>query len=156
MTEPGILHQILVTLAALVNSADRSMLDAFITQLAPPALADAILANLNHLPPASQYYLAGRGANAPRPPPPPPISTMVTVPEPPEEPAEPLSVVIKVDDLDAEVAEAFRLEAIQRMLAVGSSVAEYGGAEKVTLAGPLRSSLLARLAASGAAKSAGA
>ena len=156
MTEPGILHQIRVTLATLVGRADRSMLDAFVTQLAPPALADAILANLSHLPPASQYYLAGRGANAPRPPPPPPISTMINVPEAPEEPAEPLSVVVKVEELDAEVAEAFRLEAIQRMLAVGSAAEEYGGGEKLTLAGSLRSSLLARLAASGAAKSAGA
>ena len=157
MTEPGILHQILATLAALVASNNRPTLDAFVTQLAPPALADAILANLQHLPPASQYYLAGRGANAPRgPPPPPPISTMVTVPEPPEEPAEPLSLVVKVDALDAEVAEAFRLEAIQRMLAVGSVAEDFGGAEKMALAGPLRSSLLARLAASGAAKSSGA
>lgn len=157
MTDPGMLHQILVTLAALVMSSDRSMLDAFVMQLPPPALVDAILANLQHLPPASQYYLAGRGTGAPRaPPPPPPISTMVTVPEPPEEHIEPLSVVVKVEELDAEIAEAFRLEAIQRMLALGSAAEEYGGAEKLSLAGHLRSSLLARLAASGAAKSAGA
>jgi hypothetical protein len=155
MTDPGILHQILTTLAVLVGRNDRSMLDAFVTQLAPPALADAILANLEHLPPASQYYLAGRGANARAPPPPPPISAMVAAPEP-EEQAEPLSVIVKVDDLDADVAEAFRLEAIQRMIAVGSSAEEYGGAEKLTLSGPLRASLLARLASSGAAKSEGA
>lgn len=155
MTDPGILHQILTTLAVLVGRNDRSMLDAFVTQLAPPALADAILANLEHLPPASQYYLAGRGASARAPPPPPPISAMVAAPEP-EEQAEPLSVIVKVDDLDADVAEAFRLEAIQRMIAVGSSAEEYGGAEKLTLSGPLRASLLARLASSGAAKSEGA
>jgi len=158
MTDPNILRQILVTLAALANSPDRNMLDAFVTQLAPPALADAILANLEHLPPASQFYLASR-ANAQRPPPPPPMAAAAAmgpvVPEP-EDTAEPLSVIVRVEELNAEVAEAFRLEAIQRMLAVGTMAEEYGGAEKLTLSGPLRSSLLARLAAAGAAKSSGA
>ena len=155
MTDPNILQQILVTLAALANSPDRNMLDAFVTQLAPPALADAILANLEHLPPASQFYLAGR-ANTQRPPPPPPMAAAAAMAPEPEDIPEPLSVIVSVEELSDEVVEAFRLEAIQRMLAVGTMAEEYGGAEKLTLSGPLRSSLLARLAAAGAAKSSGA
>ena len=157
MTDQNILQQILVTLAALASSPDRNMLDAFVMQLAPPALADAILANLEHLPQASQFYLASR-SSAMRPPPPPPMvaaAAMVTAPEV-EEAAEPLSVIVTVEALSEVVAEEFRLAAIQRMFAVGTMAEEYGGAEKLTLSGPLRSSLLARLAAAGAAKSSGA
>lgn len=48
-TDPGLLAQVLQTVAALASNHDRAMLNAFITQLAPEVLADVVIANVSHL-----------------------------------------------------------------------------------------------------------
>jgi hypothetical protein len=48
MTDPGLLAQVLSTVATLAVS-DRTMLNAFVTQLAPEVLADVVLSNIFHL-----------------------------------------------------------------------------------------------------------
>jgi len=49
-TEPGLLQQVLATVAALGgDGGDSTMLDAFVTQLAPDVLADVVLSNMAHL-----------------------------------------------------------------------------------------------------------